>query len=81
MSRGMDRVAVVLVFRLILGVGLSGLSPLVFKSQFWSDVMCDNGQVATVIYDSGRVSSISNVLEMSFDKDKKLRTCDANATV
>jgi hypothetical protein len=67
-------------FAVYLGLtaALSALAFFVFRSQFWSEVKCDNGEIATLIYNLGKVSSISNTQEVSFDDAKKLRTCTAD---
>lgn len=65
--------------RVALAVGIPVLSFLAFKAKFWGDVMCDNPEVATAIYNRGVVSSISNVREIAFDGPHGLRTCGADA--
>jgi hypothetical protein len=66
---------------LFLFLAVSILSYIVFRSQFLGEVRCDSDPVATVIYNnSNMISAITNIEEISYSQEKKLRTCAAIAT-
>jgi hypothetical protein len=57
------------------------LSYIAFQSQFWAEVKCDSGQVATMIYNgAANISEITNIKEVSFSPDTQVRTCSADVT-
>jgi hypothetical protein len=69
------------ILYLILSVGPAILGAIVFQSQFWRSVNCNDGQVFTVIYNNSRISEIKNAREVAYSRADEKRTCTADAVV